>query len=53
MSADLDLSGRVVLVTGGVRGVGLGIARAFHQAGATVVVCSRRVPDDLDRKAHV
>jgi NAD(P)-dependent dehydrogenase (short-subunit alcohol dehydrogenase family) len=37
----LDLTGRVVLVTGGVRGVGLGITHAFLQAGATVVTCSR------------
>jgi NAD(P)-dependent dehydrogenase (short-subunit alcohol dehydrogenase family) len=52
MSVDLDLSGRVVLVTGGVRGVGLGVTRAFHDAGATVVVCSRRVPDDLHPGVH-
>ena len=52
MSVDLDLAGRVVLVTGGVRGVGLGIARAFHDAGSTVVVCSRRVPEDLDPDVH-
>src|ERR1700759_216798 len=52
MPADLDLADRVVLVTGGVRGVGLGVARAFHDAGATVVVCSRRVPDDLQGESH-
>lgn len=39
---ELDLDGAVVLVTGGVRGVGLGITRAFLSAGAVVVTCARR-----------
>ena len=47
MATDLDLAGRVVLVTGGVRGVGLGITLAFQDAGARVVVCSRRTPSSL------
>ena len=32
---------RVVLVTGGTRGVGLGIVRGFVKAGARVVTCGR------------
>jgi NAD(P)-dependent dehydrogenase (short-subunit alcohol dehydrogenase family) len=35
------VNGRVVLVTGGARGVGLGIVRAFAKAGAQVVTCGR------------
>ncbi|MGW5074708.1 SDR family oxidoreductase [Rhodococcus sp. NPDC004095] len=43
---DLGLSGSVVLVTGGVRGVGAGISRTFLRAGATVVTCARRPADE-------
>jgi gluconate 5-dehydrogenase len=36
-----DLSGRVALVTGGSRGLGLAMARVFAEAGADVVISSR------------
>ncbi|MDX6312343.1 MAG: hypothetical protein QOF44_1807 [Streptomyces sp.] len=45
VAVTVDLSERVAVVTGGTRGVGAGITRAFLEAGARVVICARRPPE--------
>jgi gluconate 5-dehydrogenase len=42
-----DLTGKVALVTGGSRGLGLQMAHALGEMGATVAICARKA-DELD-----
>jgi NAD(P)-dependent dehydrogenase (short-subunit alcohol dehydrogenase family) len=41
----VDLTGRVVLVTGGTKGLGRGLTQAFEAAGASVMICARNAPE--------
>jgi gluconate 5-dehydrogenase len=48
-----DLTGRVALVTGGSRGLGLQMAEALGEAGAKVMLTSRKAADLEESVAHL
>ena len=41
--------GKVVLITGGTKGIGLGIANGFLSSGADVIVCGRQTVESLPK----
>jgi len=54
MSTDLfDLSGKIALVTGGSRGLGLQMVRAFAEHGADVIIASRKLDACEEAAAEV
>jgi 3-oxoacyl-[acyl-carrier protein] reductase len=48
----IDLTGKRVLLTGGTRGIGRGIALSLARSGATVVTCYRSDADAAERLAR-
>ncbi len=48
-----DLSGKTALVTGGSRGLGLQIAEALGEAGARIMLTSRKASDLEEAAAHL
>jgi NAD(P)-dependent dehydrogenase (short-subunit alcohol dehydrogenase family) len=47
MQNKLDFSAKVIIVTGGGKGVGRGISERFLESGATVIICGRSEPESL------
>ena len=47
MSFEIDLRGKIALVTGASQGIGAQMARTFHAAGARVISFIRRAADSV------
>ncbi|NEU30929.1 glucose 1-dehydrogenase [bacterium LRH843] len=50
MTSLFNLNGKTALVTGGSKGIGLGMARALGKAGAKIAIASRKM-EDLEKAA--
>jgi NAD(P)-dependent dehydrogenase (short-subunit alcohol dehydrogenase family) len=53
LTSRIDLTGKVAIVTGASRGIGEAIARTFADAGAAVVVASRKIEDLQKVEEHI
>jgi NAD(P)-dependent dehydrogenase (short-subunit alcohol dehydrogenase family) len=52
MTFDLGLTGRRALITGGTKGVGAAVVRAFVEAGVNVVATARSVSPTIPDQVH-
>jgi len=50
---DLGLDGKLAVITGGSKGIGLGIARAFAREGAKVLITARNAEDVNEAAAGI
>ena len=48
----MNFKGKTIIVTGGSRGIGRGIAERFATQGASIIICGRREPDTLPDNSH-
>ena len=49
----LDLTGKVALITGGSRGLGLQMAEALGEMGAKLAITARKADELAEAKAHL
>jgi len=47
-----ELQDKIAVVTGGTKGIGKAIAESLSQAGATVIITARNLPQDVNPEHH-
>ena len=52
ISRSMSFKNKTIIVTGGGRGIGRGIANAFAAQGANLIICGRTEPDTLPNRAQ-
>ena len=48
----MSFENKTIIVTGGSRGIGRGIAEGFSAQAANIIICGRREPETLPKNAH-